>query len=78
MEADSQAYCASCKRKQIVLYGNEITISMTDGNSRRALRGICAVCDGNIFAFLPANDGKIIATKPRWRGVFSFLRRGSD
>ena len=78
MGTESVAYCASCKRRQTVLYGNETIVSLTDGNSRRALRGVCAVCSGNIFAFLPANGGKINGAKPRWRGVFSFLRRGSD
>ena len=77
MVANPVAHCVSCKKEQEVLHGKEVPVSMTNGQTRLALRGICAVCNRNIFAFTSVKSGKINEGKSSlWRGVISFLRKG--
>jgi hypothetical protein len=71
-------YCPSCKKSQRIRLGRKIVVSMTNGNKRNAIRGVCYVCDGNIFAFLPEKNGKMNGAVTLWRGALSFLRRGSN
>jgi hypothetical protein len=46
-------YCVKCKDKREMKDAGEVSMAAKGGGSRRAMKGVCAVCGTGMFKILP-------------------------